>query len=196
MCKWYFQTSESVQTWCRTWLPIDIHVFGVSGPYGNPYGSKIAIIWLFSTIFWPFRSLFWLLWPHLCIKLAPSAPKPSSYIGLLMRYLFCHFQAPIQGSRGPKNGYFMAKSRPKGQGWLQAGLVHLESVRCAISHPKPWESITWGHFHHFQAPIQGSRGPKMAILWLNPGPNGRGGSRLSRPTWKVPERQTTWETPI
>ena len=66
------------------------------------------------SIFWPFRSLFWLLWPHLCIKLAPSAPKPSSHIGLLMRYLFCHFQAPIQGSRGPKNGYFIAKSRPKG----------------------------------------------------------------------------------
>ena len=26
---------------------------------------------------------------------------------------------------------------------------------------------------------------KMAILWLNPGPKGRGGSRLDRPTWKV-----------
>ena len=31
-----------------------------------------------------------------------------------------------------KNGYFMAKSRPKGQGWLQAGPAHLESVWCAI----------------------------------------------------------------
>ena len=70
-------------------------------------------------------------------------------------------------------------------GLLQAGPAHLESVWCAISHPNTWESITWGHFHHFQAPIQGSRGPKMAILWLNPGPNGRGGSRLDRSTWKV-----------
>ena len=79
----------------------------------------------------------------------------------------------------------MAKSRPKWQGWLQAGPAHQESVWCAISHPNTWESITWGHFHHFQAPIQGSRGPKMAILWLNPGPNGRGGSRLDWSTWKV-----------
>ena len=90
-------------------------------------------------------------------------------------------------SRGPgaQKGYFMAKSRPKWQGWLQAGPAHLESVRCAISHPNGWDSMTWGHFRHFQAPIQGSRGPKMAILWLNPGSNGRGCSRLSWPTWKV-----------
>ena len=98
---------------------------------------------------------------------------------------FSPFPGTYPGFQGSKNGYYTAKSRPKWQGWLQAGPVHLESVRCAISHPKPWESITWGHFHHFQAPIQGSRGPKMAILWLNPGPNGRGGSRLERSTWKV-----------
>ena len=42
-----------------------------------------------------------------------------------------------------------------------------------------------------------SRGPgvqKMAILWVNPGPKGRGGSRLDRPTWKV--SGAPYHTPI
>ena len=55
---------------------------------------------------------------------------------------FLPFPGTYPGVQGSKNGYFMATSRPKWQGWLQAGPVHLESVRCAISHPKPWESIT------------------------------------------------------
>ena len=83
--------------------------------------------------------------------LGPFSPLPGTYPGF----------------QGSKNGYYLAKSRPKWWEWLQAGPAHLESVWCAISHPKPWESITKGHFCHFQAPIQGSRGPKMAISWLN-----------------------------
>ena len=51
-------------------------------------------------------------------------------------------------------------------GLLQVRLAHLESVWCAISHPKAWQSM---------AHIQGSRGPKMVFLW-------RGCSRLDRPT--------------
>ena len=62
---------------------------------------------------------------------------------------FLPFPGTYPGFQGSKNGYFFAKSRPKWQGWLQAGPVHLESVRCAISHPKPWESITKGHFCHY-----------------------------------------------
>ena len=36
-------------------------------------------------------------------------------------------------------------------GLVQARPAHLESVQCAISHPNTWESMTWGHFCHFQA---------------------------------------------
>ena len=110
--------------------------------------------------------------------LGPFSPLPGTYPGF----------------QGSKNGYFMAKSRPKWQGWLQAKPAHLESVWCAISHPNGCESMTWGHFRHFQAPIQGSRGPKMAIIWLNPGPNDGSGSRLDRPTRKA--SGAPYHTPI
>ena len=46
-------------------------------------------------------------------------------------------------------------------GLLQVRLAHLESVWCAISHPKAWENMAQDHFYPFQAHIQGSRGPKM-----------------------------------
>ena len=60
-------------------------------------------------------------------------------------------------------------------GLLQVRLAHLESVWCAISHPKAWQSMAQDHFYPFQAHIQGSRGPKMVFLC-------RGCSRLDRPT--------------
>ena len=167
-------------------MPIVIDVFGVTAPYGNPYGSKIAIVWLFFVIFWPFWSHFQLLWSRLCIKLAPSAPKPSSHIGPLMRQPFFPVPGTYPGIQGPKNGYFLAKSGPNGPGWLQARPVHLERAWCAISHPNWWESIAWGHFCQFQAPIQASRAPKMAIFWLNPDQMNRGGSRLGQSPWKGP----------
>ena len=56
---------------------------------------------------------------------------------------------PALGIQGPKNNYFLAKSRLNGTGWLQARPVHLERAWCAISHPKGW-----GYFCQFQAPIQ------------------------------------------
>ena len=49
------------------------------------------------------------------------------------------------------------------EGLLQVRLAHLESVWCALSHPKAWENMAQDHFYPFQAHIQGSRGPKMAI---------------------------------
>jgi len=168
-------------------VPIVINVFGVTAPYGNPYGSKIAIVWLFFVIFWPFWSHFQLLWSRLCIKLAPSAPKSSSHIGPLMRQPFLPDPGAYPGIQGPKNGYFLAKSGPNESGWLQARPVHLERAWCAISHPNWWESIAWGHFCQFQAPIQASRAPKMAIFWPNPDQMDRGGSRLGQPTWKGPD---------
>ena len=57
-------------------------------------------------------------------------------------------------------------------GLLQVRLAHLESVWCAISHPKAWQSMAQDHFYPFQAHIQGS---KNGFLW-------RGCSRLDRPT--------------
>ena len=59
--KRYFQTSEIAQNQTKSPVPIVIHVFGVTAPYGNPYGSKIAIVWLFFVIFLPFWSHFQLL---------------------------------------------------------------------------------------------------------------------------------------
>ena len=126
--------------------------------------QKIAILWLFFVSFWPFRSHFQLLWSCLCIKLAPSTPKPSSHIGPLMRQPFFPVPGTYPGIQGPKNGYFLAKSGPNGPGRLQARPVHLERAWCAISHPNWWESIAWGHFCQFQAPIQASRAPKIAIF--------------------------------
>ena len=164
LSKRYFQTSKIAQNRTKSPVPIVIDVFGVTAPYGNPYGSKIAIVWLFFVIFWPFWSHFQLLWSRLCIKLAPSAPKPSSHIGPLMRQPFLPDPGAYPGIQGPKNGYFLAKSGPNGPGRLQARPVHLERAWCAISHPNWWESIAWGHIRQFQAPIQASRAPKMAIF--------------------------------
>ena len=114
LSKRYFQTSEIAQNRTKSPVPIVIDVFGVTAPYGNPYGSKIAIVWLFFVIFWPFWSHFQLLWSRLCIKLAPSAPKPSSHIGPLMRQPFLPDPGAYPGIQGPKNGYFLAKSGPNG----------------------------------------------------------------------------------
>ena len=100
----------------------------------------------FFVIFWPFWSHFQLLWSHLCIKLAPSAPKPSSYIGPLMRQPFLPVPGTYPGFQGSKNEYFIAKFRPNGTAWLQARPIHLEMAWCALSHPNGWE--------------------KIAILWL------------------------------
>ena len=135
LSKRYFQTSKIAQNRTKSPVPIVIDVFGVTAPYGNPYGSKIAIVWLFFVIFWPFWSHFQLLWSRLCIKLAPSAPKSSSHIGPLMRQPFLPDPGAYPGIQGPKNGYFLAKSGPNGPGWLQARPVHLERAWCAISHP-------------------------------------------------------------
>ena len=41
---------------------------------------------------------------------------------------------------------------------------HLDTVKCAISHPYAWERLTLGHFGPFQAPIQGPRGPKIVFF--------------------------------
>ena len=41
--------------------------------------------------------------------------------------------------------------------------------------------MTWGQFHTFQAPIQGSRGPKVHILWLEQDQNG-----WAAPGWTSP----------
>ena len=41
--------------------------------------------------------------------------------------------------------------------------------------------MAWGQFHPFQAPIQGSRGPKMPILWLEQDQNG-----WAAPGWTSP----------
>ena len=98
--------------------------------------------------------------------------------------LFLPVPGTYPGIQGPKNGYFLAKSGPNGPVWLQARPVHLERAWCAISHPNWWESIAWGHFCQFQAPIQASRAPKMAIFWLNPDQMDRGGSRLGQSTRK------------
>ena len=124
-----------------------VAMFGLSAPYGNPYGSKIAIMWLFSPIFWPFRSLFWLLWPHLCIKLVPSTPKPSSHIGLLMRYPFAisrHLYRvpgvqkwPIWDQKWPNMaGMPMSRCGPKGS--------QMVNITCFW----PFGTI-WTHLHHF-----------------------------------------------
>ena len=51
LSKRYFQTSEIAQNRTKSPVPIVIDVFGVTAPYGNPYGSKIAIVWLFFVIF-------------------------------------------------------------------------------------------------------------------------------------------------
>ena len=128
LSKRYFQTSKIAQNRTKSPVPIVIDVFGVTAPYGNPYGSKIAIVWLFFVIFWPFWSHFQLLWSRLCIKLAPSAPKPSSHIGPLMRQPFLPDPGAYPGIQGPKNGYFLAKSGPNGLVWLHARPVHLERV--------------------------------------------------------------------
>ena len=145
LSKRYFQTSEIAQNRTKSPVPIVIDVFGVTAPYGNPYGSKIAIVWLFFVIFWPFWSHFQLLWSRLCIKLAPSAPKPSSHIGPLMRQPFLPDPGAYPGIQGPKNGYFLAKSGPNGPGWLQARPVHLGRAWCAISHPN-WNFAREIHF--------------------------------------------------
>ena len=42
-------------------------------------------------------------------------------------------------------------------------------------------------FFQFQAPIQASRAPKMAIFWPNPDQMDQGGSRLGQSTWKGPD---------
>ena len=47
LSKQYFQTSEIAQNQTKSPVPIVIDVFGVPAPYG----SKIAIIWLFFVIF-------------------------------------------------------------------------------------------------------------------------------------------------
>ena len=47
----YFQTSETAQNQTISSVPIVIDVFGVTAPFGNPYGSKIAIVLLFFVIF-------------------------------------------------------------------------------------------------------------------------------------------------
>ena len=51
LSKRYFQTSEIAQNQTKSPVPIVIDVFGVTAPYGNPYCSKIAIVWLFFVIF-------------------------------------------------------------------------------------------------------------------------------------------------
>ena len=51
LSKRYFQTSEIAQNRTKSPVPIVIDVFGVTAPCGNPYGSKIAIVWLFFVIF-------------------------------------------------------------------------------------------------------------------------------------------------
>ena len=43
--------SKIAQNRTKSPVPIVIDVFGVTAPYGNPYGSKIAIVWLFFVIF-------------------------------------------------------------------------------------------------------------------------------------------------
>ena len=50
LSKRYFQTSKIAQNRTKSRVPIDVHVFGVP-TYGNPYGSKIAIVWLFFIVF-------------------------------------------------------------------------------------------------------------------------------------------------
>ena len=62
---------------------------------------------------------------------------------------------------------------------------HLDTVKCAISHPYAWERLTLGHFGPFQAPIQGPRGSKMAISTAKTRPKWQASSRLGRPTQKV-----------
>ena len=51
LSKRYFQTSKIAQNRTKSPVPIVIDVFGVTAPCGNPYGSKIAIVWLFFVIF-------------------------------------------------------------------------------------------------------------------------------------------------
>ena len=45
--------------------------------------------------------------------------------------------------------------------------------------------MTKGHFYPFQVPIQGPRGPKMAIFYGKVASKGRASSRVGQPTWKV-----------
>ena len=70
-------------------------------------------------------------------------------------------------------------------GFRQASPSYLESVECAISHPKAWERLTLGHFGPFQALIQGPWGTKMAISTAKTRPKWQACSRLGRPTQKV-----------
>ena len=51
LSKRYFQTSKIAQNRTKSPVPIVIDVFGVTAPYGNPYGSIIAIVWLIFVIF-------------------------------------------------------------------------------------------------------------------------------------------------
>ena len=51
LSKRYFQTSKIAQNRTKSPVPIVIDVFGVTAPYGNPYDSKIAIVWLFFLSF-------------------------------------------------------------------------------------------------------------------------------------------------
>ena len=51
LSKRYFQTSKIAQNRTKSPVPIVIDGFGVTAPYGNPYGSKIASVWLFFELF-------------------------------------------------------------------------------------------------------------------------------------------------
>merc|ERR1711978_91393 len=78
--------------------------------------------------------------------LAKSGPNGSGWLQArpvhLGRGLMCHITSQLMGKyslgpflpvpgtypgiQGSKNGYFLAKSRPNGPGWLQARPVHLD----------------------------------------------------------------------
>ena len=62
---------------------------------------------------------------------------------------------------------------------------HLDTVKCAISHPYAWERLTLGHFGPYQAPIQIVNSPKITISLAKTLPTWEAYVRLDIPTWKV-----------
>ena len=75
----------------------------------------------------------------------------------------------------------MAKTTPR---WLGCSRLDRPTWKVSSgSYHTPMHAL--GSFFTFQAPIQGSRGPKMAIFMAKTTPRWLSRSMLDRPTWKV-----------
>ena len=125
LSKQYFQTSKIAHNRTKSPVKIVIDVFGVLAPYGNPYGSKIAIIChnmaifsvTFSTAVIPFM-----------LKTRTERIKTFLIHRTIDEVTFFASSRHLSRPPGLQNGYFMVKSRPNGTGWLKARPVNLERL--------------------------------------------------------------------